>query len=1004
MQREQFHRIKCPRSCKTLTSIACKDEEDFRQITRNQPRRRQCRYSSYHSFKFATFLFLVALQSSCYFVTVVRQVTATTEEDKSVEAEISTDEETQYQQLLSSDLIEDSMFDPLAADPSCILTEEDDCHSPPKSTIEEEEIEKLDPTCFKGAGDDNTLEEDLVQGQEQREQQCAASGGKTTTKRDKHWGDNPRVISMRDNLRERSKHSITDSRPPIFLIPGLASTRLVAWKVKKCSGALSSDIKMQDNVWLNINLVIRMGTTIDINCLKQCLELGLNQTDTDDWETGCKLRPDEGLDSIASLAPGGIGADFLVGGTNTVYSWLIQWLADNLGYDVTNMIAFPYDWRLTPSIMEKRDGFLSMMKKRIEGAVASSKQPGIMVAHSMGNLILRYFIEWLRVELREEAFQGYVKRARRKAQSLKKQQQQQQQQKHKQNSALKQEPKNSEDASSWTASLPGWVTSTLADVSAEVDEWYDWLTDEERDSRAAIKTNPNDSTFNLLTGTNNQNRDEDDDIDYRQTQLWDLAKLEGDEKWVEWLQTHIWTYVGLSAPMLGALNPLRAVISGENMGLPISDTLAREMELTFGSTHTLNPVSTKTGFCDDREANEWDEEPAAESKENESTLACLDDIANDIEYSAVNRDPWKDFPALRALMRDRIDWSTGKPMIDIEMSHCNSTNKNSCEITGDRIELNAKDVQDGSIFETFTDLWKEEGKPLIVKKEQLENSYMRPKVPNILNQTWDRPLIKHIVMAYGLDIPTEVGYTYSKKYNIEHSEDGDSKIVDRNETEIPNLKTVFWEGPRGVLTTEEVEAPRGSIGEYFMKKKPKRQPIEVTVPEARLQHCGDGSVPYLSLGWAQTWLLHAARARRFTEDKHMLNGDMKNALDHISISHRPQGESDWIDGPAPETMTILGADGQKADSDTGTSNPHGTRYKPLMKRYHNIGVSRTTGIEYTTSVIEAIGVEHKETTRNFDILAAVFTEVLDYMHDDLGLVSDESMKYSEPNNIVGNEE
>ena len=218
-------------------------------------------------------------------------------------------------------------------------------------------------------------------------------------------------------------------------------------------------------------------------------------------------------------------------------------------------------------------------------------------------------------------------------------------------------------------------------------------------------------------------------------------------------------------------------------------------------------------------------------------------------------------------------------------------------------------------------------------------------------------------MAYGLDIPTEVGYVYSKKYNIEHSEAGDSKIVDRNETGIPNLKTVFWENPRGVLKKEEIEAPRGSIGEYFIKKKPKREPIEVTVPEARLQHCGDGSVPYLSLSWAHTWLLHAARAKRFTEDKQMLNGDMKNALDHISISHRPQGESDWIDGPAPESMTILGTDDQKADSDTGTSNPHGTRYKPLMKRYHNIGVSRTTGIEYTTSVIEAIGVEHKETTR-----------------------------------------
>ena len=218
-------------------------------------------------------------------------------------------------------------------------------------------------------------------------------------------------------------------------------------------------------------------------------------------------------------------------------------------------------------------------------------------------------------------------------------------------------------------------------------------------------------------------------------------------------------------------------------------------------------------------------------------------------------------------------------------------------------------------------------------------------------------------MAYGLDIETEVGYTYSKKYNIEHSEDGETRIVDRNETGIPNLKIAIWEAPRGALLAEEIEAPRGSIGEYFIKKKPKRQPIELTDPKARLQHSGDGSVPYMSLSWVQTWLLHAARARRFTEDKHRLNGDMKNALDHISISHRPQGESDWIDGPAPESITILGADDQKPDSDTGTSNPHGTRYKPLMTRYHNIGVSRTTGIEYTTSVIEAKGVEHKETTR-----------------------------------------
>ena len=228
---------------------------------------------------------------------------------------------------------------------------------------------------------------------------------------------------------------------------------------------------------------------------------------------------------------------------------------------------------------------------------------------------------------------------------------------------------------------------------------------------------------------------------------------------------------------------------------------------------------------------------------------------------------------------------------------------------------------------------------------------------------FSRPLIKHVIMSYGVDIPTEVGYTYSKKYNAVRTENGETKIVDRNETVMPELKTIFRENPRGELTATEAEQGRGGLGEYFIKKKPTTVPYELTVPEARLQHSGDGSVPYLSLSWAQTWLLHAARARRFTEDESEVESDTKNALDHISISHRPQGETEWIEGPPPEALTILGGDDQKVDSDTGISNPHGTRYKPLMKRYHNIGVSRTTGIEYSTTVVEAIGVEHKETTR-----------------------------------------
>jgi limonene-1,2-epoxide hydrolase len=87
-------------------------------------------------------------------------------------------------------------------------------------------------------------------------------------------------------------------------------------------------------------------------------------------------------------------------------------------------------------------------------------------------------------------------------------------------------------------------------------------------------------------------------------------------------------------------------------------------------------------------------------------------------------------------------------------------------------------------------------------------------------------------------------------------------------------------------------------------------------------------------------------------------------LNHIEISHRPQGAAEWVEGPPPKPIEIVD-DPRKLvdDADTGTSHPHGTRYKPEMVRYHNVGISRTTGIEYTTTLIEAIGVEHKETTR-----------------------------------------
>lgn len=589
-----------------------------------------------------------------------------------------------HQQKENVDQLDDGIFDAISPDPDCQIDAEgnadDDCWQPPASTLDEEESTfdtntssstSSESSSLVCANDDvlsdvangstsivtsnsetssatNTTSKDNKSNNQQQQQQhqkqpvCRKvdEPPKTTTttvKTDKHWGSDPTILKMRDKLRGTTTTSTTNTtstiHPPIFLLPGLASTRLVAWRYKSCPASLSPllpvvhDIKVQDVVWLNLQLLLR--TPMDMDCMKRCLQLGpLHQDDV-----FCKLRPDEGLDAISSLAPGGLGSHLLVGGTNTVYAWLIQWLADHLGYDVTTLIGLPYDWRLSPHKMQQRDGFLTWMRRHIETAVQVQQgQPGIMVAHSMGNLIFRYFLEWLRQELRQEAYQQIVAQRARNEQKRNRQrrriqlrkrtheaaQRQQQQQgesgqqpqpslmlggnpllhvdydeeeeegdEYVQDEKFTMDQSGNQSSSAW---LGGWMSST-GSSSAAIDastttpqETLPW-------TRKTSNSQGDDSgttTVNSDTQSSSERRQHGGGRsarhrNYRQSDnedLLELADIQGDELWYKWIEQHIWTYVGLSAPMLGAVNPLRAVISGENMGLPISDEVARVMELS----------------------------------------------------------------------------------------------------------------------------------------------------------------------------------------------------------------------------------------------------------------------------------------------------------------------------------------------------------------------------------------------------------------------------------------
>lgn len=137
------------------------------------------------------------------------------------------------------DMVEDGFYDPISPDPSCNEDPSDEsgeCWNPPASTIEEETV-VIDATAMYGGDDpsdtfneddddNNSINCDENATNEDDGKQCKGKGLKTKIV-DKHWGSDESTLKMRDQLRNvgRGSSSFDQKRPPIFLMPGLASTR-----------------------------------------------------------------------------------------------------------------------------------------------------------------------------------------------------------------------------------------------------------------------------------------------------------------------------------------------------------------------------------------------------------------------------------------------------------------------------------------------------------------------------------------------------------------------------------------------------------------------------------------------------------------------------------------------------------------------------------------------------------------------------------------------------------
>ncbi|XP_042472424.1 phospholipid--sterol O-acyltransferase-like isoform X2 [Zingiber officinale] len=142
-----------------------------------------------------------------------------------------------------------------------------------------------------------------------------------------------------------------------IIIPGFASAQLRAWSVLDCPYS-PLDFNPLDLVWLDSTKLLSA-----VNCWLKCMLLDpYNQTD----HRECKSRPDSGLSAITELCPG-----YITGPLSSVWKEWLTWCIE-FGIEANAIIAVPYDWRLSASMLEERDLYFHKLK---------------------------YFLEWLKFEI-----------------------------------------------------------------------------------------------------------------------------------------------------------------------------------------------------------------------------------------------------------------------------------------------------------------------------------------------------------------------------------------------------------------------------------------------------------------------------------------------------------------------------------------------------------------------------------------------------------------------------
>ncbi|KAA1470647.1 phospholipid/diacylglycerol acyltransferase [Dentipellis sp. KUC8613] len=152
---------------------------------------------------------------------------------------------------------------------------------------------------------------------------------------------------------------------PVILVPGIVSTGLESWSTDPAYRPF-----FRQKMWGGFHMLSQVTFNRDrwITALMLDPVTGLDPP-------GIKVRAAEGFDAASVFVQG---------------YWIWSKVIENLAvvnYDTNNLLLAPYDWRLSYSNLEVRDGYFSRLKSQIEGFKRRQGKKTVITAHSMGSSV-----------------------------------------------------------------------------------------------------------------------------------------------------------------------------------------------------------------------------------------------------------------------------------------------------------------------------------------------------------------------------------------------------------------------------------------------------------------------------------------------------------------------------------------------------------------------------------------------------------------------------------------